>query len=440
MSAGAPSDERTFRFLDHAALWGSLGVGLYVMPFASRLVPALSLGEAAGGVVMAALLGALLLAAVAAMAARWGLSSFGLLAPLFGPRASPLVALLLLVRNVAWGAFALVLIADSAALVSDRALGVGLRPLWVVLFGLVGLALAAAGPRFVIAKLLKRGGLWLALLVAAAVTLSAYREFGIPTYLERPSVGGWPSFWQAVDAILTVPLLWLPLVADYARFDERPGRAFSGTFVGTFVAIAWLGLLGMVYLPAVESGDIAGFVVGLKLGLAALVVLLLLQSDEMFANVHSAGLALKSLVPLKGPAVSILPGLLVVVLALPFGLGEMEGPLLLLASVFVPLFGVLFADRLLGPNGRAAAPSAAAAWAVGFILYQWIAPADVGWWREAMEALYASTIGLPFPLGEQASWLGAALPSFLAGFLVYVLARLTVGRLRAAQAVRAGAA
>src|SRR3972149_1307710 len=140
MQDGLPSGQRTLRqaqgrlfgFLDHAALWGSLGISLYVMPFGSLLVPALSLEEALAAVVVAAILGGLLLAAVAAVAAHSGPTTAGLLTRLFGERASPLVAALLLVRNVAWAAFALSLIADSAELVSDRALGAGVRPLWVI--------------------------------------------------------------------------------------------------------------------------------------------------------------------------------------------------------------------------------------------------------------------------------------------------------------------
>ncbi len=62
MQDGAPNHPRTFGLLDHAALWASLGVSLYIMPFGSRLVPALSLGEALGAVVVAAILGSLLLA------------------------------------------------------------------------------------------------------------------------------------------------------------------------------------------------------------------------------------------------------------------------------------------------------------------------------------------------------------------------------------------
>jgi len=424
MERGAPAAERRFGVLDHAALWGSIGVSLYMMPFGSLLVPALSIERAFAAVLVATLLGALLLAAVAAVAARSGLSTVELLGRLFGDRAAPLVAALLLVRNVAWAAFALSLIAGAAELVSERALGAGLRPVWVVAFGLAGAALAAAGPEFTVRKLLRRAGLWLALLVAAVVTISAYMEFEVPAYLRRPAVGGWPSFWQAVDVMLIVPLLWLPLVADYARHGRDAAGAFVGSFAGFFVASAWLGCLGVVYLPAVESADISGFVVGMKLGLGALVILLLLQTDEVFAGVHSAGVALRTLVPLGRREGAIALGALVIALTLPFDLLQAEGWLFLLASLFVPLFGVLLADQLGRETGRAAdAPSALAAWAAGFLLYQWISPADVGWWRDAMDWVFAGSLGLPFPLSDEVTWLGAAVPSLLAGFAMHLAGR-----------------
>jgi NCS1 family nucleobase:cation symporter-1 len=417
--------QRTWGALDHAALWGSIGVSLYVMPFGSLLVPALSIEQAFAAVLVAALLGALLLAAVAAIAAHSGLSTAELLGRMFGDRAAPLVAALLLVRNVAWAALALSLIAGAAELVSDRALGARLRPLWVIVFGLAGAALAAAGPEFTVRKLLRRAGLWLALLLAAVVTLSAYMEFEVPTYLKRPAVGGWPSFWQAVDVMLIVPLLWLPLVADYARHGRDASKAFVGSFAGFFVATAWLGFLGVVYLPAVETADISGFVVGMKLGLGALVILLILQTDEIFAGVHSAGVALRTVLPLGRREGAIALGGLVIALTLPFDLLQAEGWLLLLASLFVPLFGVLLADQLAArePEGAAGAPSALAAWAAGFLLYQWISPSDAGWWREAMDWLFAGSLGLPFPLSDEVTWLGAAVPSLVAGFALHLAGR-----------------
>jgi purine-cytosine permease-like protein len=184
----------------------------------------------------------------------------------------------------------------------------------------------------------------------------------------------------------------------------------------------------------VESGDISGFVVGMQLGLAALVILLLLQTDEVFANVHSAGVALGSLLPAGRWAGPLVPGLAVLALALPLDFLEFEATLLLLASLFVPLFGVLMADFLQSRGGtqRAAAPSALTAWALGFLLYHWISPTEVGWWQDAMSWLFADALHLPFPLTDEVTWLGAAIPSFLAGFAVHLIGKPALIGLRPA--------
>ena len=174
-----------------------------------------------------------------------------------------------------------------------------------------------------------------------------------------------------------------------------------------------------------ETGDISGFVVGMQLGLAALVILLLLQTDEVFANVHSAGLALGAALPVGRWAGLLVPGLAVLVLALPLNFLEFEGTLLLLGSLFVPLFGVLVADFLQNRDGTqpTAAPSALTAWALGFLLYHWISPAEVGWWQDAMSWLFADALHLAFPLTDEVTWLGAAIPSFLAGFAIHLVVR-----------------
>ena len=87
MTQGTATDrERSFGFLDHAALWGSLGLTLTIMPFGSLLVPSLSLGQAFLAVATAALLGALLLAAAAAIGAHTGLPSAELFGSVLGMR------------------------------------------------------------------------------------------------------------------------------------------------------------------------------------------------------------------------------------------------------------------------------------------------------------------------------------------------------------------
>ncbi len=412
-----PPSERTFSFLDFAALWGSLGATLYVMPFGSLLVPALSIERAILAAVVAASIGAAVVAAVSVLAARTGASSVELLADLFGPGTARPVALLLLARNVAFAALALALIGDAAELVSERALGAGLRPIWIALFGLAGGSLVLAGPEFVVRKLLRRAGFWLVILVAAAVTLSAYMEFEVPAYLRRPAVGGWPSFWQAVDVMIIVPLLWLPVVADYGRFARSPRSAGLGSFAGLFVATAWFSVLGIIYLPAVDAGDVSGFVVGMKLGMGALIVLLLLQADDVVANLYPAREALRSLrLPGLDRLSIAVPAIAALLVALTWHLTQLESTVLLVGSAFVPLFGALLGAHLLS-NRRAPAVVPVLAWATGFVAYQWISPPG-GWWYEAMRWVFSDQLGTAFPLTSEATWLGAVIPAFVLSFAV----------------------
>ena len=411
-----------FGFFDNFALWATLCATLYLMPFGALLVPALSIEQAIVAALIAGLLSGLLLAAIAALASRTGNSTAQLLAEPFGQRSRWPVALLLLARHALFAAFALILIADAAEVVGERAVGVDLRPIWVLLFAAAGFALVVAGPRRV-ATILRRGGIWLVLLVAVGVAASAYMEFEIPSYLRRPAVGGWPSIWQAIDVMLIVPLLWLPVVADFGRLGRKPGAVANGTFVGVFLMVAWFGMLGIIYLPATESGDIPGFVVGMELSLGAIVLLFLLQADEVYASLYAAVPTLES-IGVRGDArlAGVVPLLVAIPAALFLSIGDLEPYLLLASAAFIPAFGVVIAHAL-WPAQRSAAPAVVAVIA-GFVAYQWISPADIAWWQDVIEEPFA-LIALPFPLGDEASWLGAAIPSFVIAFAIQLLGTLT---------------
>jgi NCS1 family nucleobase:cation symporter-1 len=415
------NENRRFGFLDHFALWASLGASLYLMPFGSLLVPALSIEQAVLATMVAGLIGGLIIAAVAAVAAGTGKSTVELLAAPFGDAGRWPVAALLTMRHLLFVVFALVLITDSAELISERSLGAGLRPLWAGVFGIAALGLIAAGPDRVSTGM-RRAGLWLVLLVAVAVTASAYAEFEIPSYLRRPAVGGWPSFWQATDIMLIFPLLWLPVVADFARFGRDSRSAARGSFAGIFAASVWFGFLGIVYLPATDSGDIPGFLVGMQLGVGTLLLLFLLQIDELYVSAFATVPLVETLTS-KFQARLVPVALFVVAIpaAVILNVADLEGYLLLAAAVFVPGFAVVIA-RALVPERQFSAGSAAA-WIAGFVLYQWITPADVGWWQDAISAPFDS-LGLTFPLSESADWLGAAVPSFLLAFCIELLGPL----------------
>jgi hypothetical protein len=236
--------------------------------------------------------------------------------------------------------------------------------------------------------------------------------------------------------MMIFPLLWLPVVADFARFGRDQRAAGGGTFAGVFLASVWFGTLGILYLPATSSGDIPGFLVGMQLGLGALALLFVLQIDEVFVNAGAAGPAADAL----GAAGARYAPAVLLVAALPaaalLNVAELEWYVLLAASAFVPAFAIV-CGRALWPAARHWTVPAIA-WAAGFVLYQWISPAEIGWWQDACSAPFEA-LGLAFPLSEEVTWLGAAVPAFLLALcldtLVPAALRLFSGRLSARPAV-----
>lgn len=452
-----PPQSRTLGTLDNVALWGNLGFSLLLLVTGALLVPALGLGQAFLAILVGAVIGNVMLASAAVIGADTGIPTMVLYRAPLGIRGSYLASLATLVRNVAWGTLALVLIAEVAATLSERGLGLGVRPFWVLIFGALGIGMALIGPQAIVQQYFKKFALWFVLLVAAIIALSGLMEFGIPAMLTRESSGGWPSFWQAVDLVIVLPVLWLPLVADYSRFARSPRTAFWGTFLGYFIATVSFCAIGVLYAPVVGAEDLVGWLMGsMPLGLMALIVALMLQSDGTFANVYSASVSVQNVAPRASQRGLILAvGLASIALALAVNLLHYENVLLLIGSLFVPLFGILAADYFLLRRRRLDTAAlydsdghfwysggvnwvALAVWAVGFLLYNWISPGTVEWWVNAMDWLFHGLLRLPFPLGDDVTWLGASIPAFLVTFVLYAVVGRASARAGGAEGEKVG--
>ena len=121
------------------------------------------------------------------------------------------------------------------------------------------------------------------------------------------------------------------------------------------------------------------------------------ETDEAFANVYSAAVSLQNLAPRASqPLLVAAVSAVATAGALVIDLVSYQSFLLLLGSVFVPLFAVLLADWLAAgrhyseddvfqaPSWR---PGLVAAWVAGFALYQWLYPTGPSWWVDLVEKL-----------------------------------------------------
>jgi nucleobase:cation symporter-1, NCS1 family len=436
-----PPEQRRLGFLDQAVLWGNLGVSLLVLVAGALLVPALGLWPALAATVVGAAIGNALLGLAAVPAAETGVPAMVLYRAPLGVRGSLIPTACNVVQNLGWATFELFVIATAATAISERVFGFGGRPLWVLVFGLVATAMAVAGPLTVLRRWLQRFAIWAVLASTAYLTWYALARFDLGALADQPGQGGL-SFWAGVDLAIALPISWVPLVADYARFGRSAGVTFWGTGIGYLLAQVWFFALGVLFLLGIGQGDVIAAVLAVPVGLLAMAVLVVDETDEVFANLYSAGVSLKNAAPrLPGRPVVLAFGAVATLLAiLVDDLARYENFLFLLGALFVPLFGVLAADwyvlarrrydvdamyRADGPYRGVRWP-AVLVWLLGFLVYNWINPGTVTGWVSLVEGLFAELLNLPFPLSARLPWLGASVPAFLVAFL----AMLAVGRRR----------
>jgi nucleobase:cation symporter-1, NCS1 family len=431
-----PPELRRLSGWSFAVLWGDLSIGLLVLVTGALLVPALGFPAALAAIVIGSVVGCLPLALVGVAGAREGVPTMVLFRPILGRVGSYLPSLLNLIQLVGWVAVELWAMGRVANAVSRDLFGLDAYGLWLVLVTVVATVLALGGPILVVRRWLERFGVYVVMAVAAWLTYRVLVTADLGAIWRAPGEGGLP-FWLAVDLVVVMPLSWLPLVADYNRF-ARPGvSTFAGTYFGYLVGNTWFYALGaLLVLAAGATPDVAGIgsaIGALAGGALVLVVLLVGETDQAFANIYSAAVSVQNIVP-RAPQRVLVLGVAAAgfLLAWFLSMDAYEVFLFLIGSVFVPLFGVFAADHVVrartrrdgaeplgGTGERGVRWAALVLWAVGFLLYHWSVPVGPEGWVNAAEAFYSGWLRLPFPLFDSA--LGASLPSFLTAFLLALL-------------------
>ena len=411
-------------------LWGNLGVSLLVVVAAAALVPSLSLRDALVAIVVGCALGNLMLGVAGAIGADARVPGMVLMRAPLGRRGSYLPTGVNVLQGIGWSIFELLIIATAAAALSDELLGFRAQWLWTLAFGALALVLALLGPIGFVRRFVRRIAIWAVPVALLYLTWWALDGADLGALWDAPGEGG-ISTWQGADVVVAITVSWVPYAADYTRFSKTRRGAFAGTGLGYFVPDAWLLVLGAVLVLSRDLSDPAGLpaavVAGGAAAIVALFALLVTETDEAFANVYSAAVSLQNFAP--GTPQPLLIGLVTAIAtggALVIDLVSYQAFLLLLGSVFVPLFAVLLADWLAA--GRHYSPDAIfeapawrpgliAAWIAGFALYQWLYPTGPRWWTDLVVRF------------EPPDWgIGATLPSFVVAFVLAGLVTLVTGR------------
>ena len=414
---------RVLSFFDQLGLWGNLGVSLlgpvgaiYVLQPATGAP--LSLVAAFVAVVVGTVLGTALLAVATIPGAQTGRPSMVLLRGLFGRTVSYLPTLLNVITLVGWSVFEIVVISTAA-----QQLLPWHETRWpYVLVAGVATSVMAVRPLGSVRVLRKYA-------VGAVVVATVYLFAQLLRHPLPPlTQGSWSGFWGGADVAVAVAVSWVSLASDYSRHSRTVRAAVAGSFLGytiTQIAYYTLGLIALV--TVVQAGDtlqhdmFATFI-ALPLGWVAFGVLTVRELDQSFADTYSTVMSLQNLAPrLDRRRLAVLLGVLTTTLALLIDTGTAyQNFLLLLGSVFVPMFAVFVADYFLAGGHRSwdTSPDAPARWvmlapwAAGFITYQLINPGSVPGWATTWQDI-ATRVHFPYQ-----TWMSASVLSFLVALVL----------------------
>jgi NCS1 family nucleobase:cation symporter-1 len=408
--APVPAAKRVFGGRDLFSLWFSLGIGLMVLQTGALLAPGLGMSGSMLAILLGTLVGVLLLAAVGVIGSDTGLSSMAALKLSLGSKGAGVPAVLNLLQLVGWGSFEIIVMRDAASLLGAGAFSEGslwASPmLWTVVFGALATLLAVSGPLTFVRQILRKWGIWLLLAACVWLTFNLVSKADLAALWSRAGDGSMP-FAVGFDIAIAMPLSWLPLIADYSRFGKRATAVFGGTALGFFIGNFWLMSLGVAYTlafaPSGEANALLLALAGAGMGIPLLLILLD-ESENAFADIHSAAVSSGILLKAKVEHLALAIGIICTLIACFAPLAQYQNFLLMIASVFAPLFGVVLVDHFILRRRRQSVATTGLRW---MTLLAWIGGICI---YHLLANLYPD--------------IGATLPALVvAGVLQWVLAR-----------------
>ncbi len=199
---------------------------------------------------------------------------------------------------------------------------------------------------------------------------------GLSALWNRQGAGGMGVL-PALDLVIAMPISWLPLVADYARHGKSGGAALRGTWLGYALANMWcysLGVLVALTLPCHRPG--AGAAAGAGRADCAVADPDRRGGQRLWRCVFGRRIGPQPAAALEYSPLGAGRAALCTGLALVLPMHSLEPFLLLLSSVFVPLFGVILGRLAFGTHAPALLAQArvvnalpVALWLAGIAVY-----------------------------------------------------------------------
>lgn len=381
---------RNLSGLDYFLLWAGVAISLAEIWAGGFLAPmGLWLGFLA--ILLGHLIGNTVMAMGGIIGSEYGIMSMVSVRPSFGIRGSNLAAVLNIIQLIGWASIMLIIGGRAGAMLGNAMGGLlASNHFWIIAIGLGTLLWAQLTGKSTwrILQKLTVIGLLLVILLMSGVSV---KEFGSGVFEIKP---GEMPFMIGLDLVIAMPISWMPLVADYARFSRRTAPAFWNTWLGYFLISSWMYALGLTATLVTGTSDPGALILQLmgKIGLAlpALAMVVFSTITSGFPDVYSAACSTLNISQrFSSRTIVWAAGLISIAVALVFPMEQYENFLFLIGAMFVPLFGVVLTDYFLirkrqlsiediyRPQGqywytKGFNAVALLCWVIGFLVYELI--------------------------------------------------------------------
>ena len=362
-------NKNTLGFNNYLFLWFGAAVSIAEIMTGGLLAP-LGFQSGMAAIISGHLVGTVLLVLAGIIGAQERIPALVSTRISFGTYGSYLFSVLNVLQLVGWTAVMIISAARSANEITKVMWGMDHLQVWSLAIGglvLLWIALGREG------GLKKANMAAVSLLFGVTIVLSTV-VFQDGTVFSTPPVGGLP-FGEALELSVIMPLSWLPLIADYTRFAKDKTKAALGSGIGYFVGSCWMYTIGLGAAIAVGNSEPSAMMLAANMGLAALGVVILSTVTTTFLDAYSAGVSFANLFPkLNEKLVALIMTLIGICLALWVDIENYENFLMMIGSVFAPLFAILLTEYFILKNRQVQANvlvnwAAIGVWALGVCLY-----------------------------------------------------------------------
>jgi putative hydroxymethylpyrimidine transporter CytX len=407
-----PENMKILRFIDISILWFSLAIGLLVIQAGAFLTLSpeyggfgLNILEAFLVSLIGSLIGSFILALASIIGINYSVTSMVSLRPSFGLLGSYLPSILNVIQLIGWTIFEFIIMGEAATSISGQFLGSITKYIWITFFAIIVYLMIVYGPLIVIRQWLEKFAIWFAIMGATWLT---YQLLNMKTLtINLISSAQFNTILLALDLVIAMPVSWLPLVSDYNRFAKSKKDGFFGTFISYTIANTWFYLIGAMLALIYPKEAITYSMALIFFGLFALLIILIDEPDNAFADVYSATVSIQNIFPKqKQWKIALIITILCLLFAFSIPIIQYENFLLLIGASFVPVFSILLSDYFIVNKSNYKKDlfysinmkinwKAIISWIMGFIVYYYFAYINVT--------------------------IGATIPSIILTFIIYTI-------------------